>query len=296
MPKQHAADPIEQRISDAQDEAKRQQLIGTKQTREMRIERRERDDGSLELAFSSEAPVERWFGREILDHAPGAMRMARLSDGAPLLLQHDPDRQIGVIESARIDQDRIGRAVVRFSNSALGREIWQDVADGIRTKVSVGYIVHDMRLDPASSLDGDTYRVTDYEPLEISIVSIPADSSVGVGRNHPETVMPDDLNTPAGEAPSAATSNAKTRPKTTSCSGARSMTSAPRSPSACQTQCPPCRASSPASPMPATCAPSPASCSAPASAPKRWPIAPASSTAPSCSATNAPRAGAVIMA
>lgn len=178
----------------------RKQVVGSKQTREMRIEQRANDDGSIELAFSSEAPVERWFGREILDHSPGAMRMTRLSDGAPLLLQHDPDRQIGVIESARIDPDRIGRAVVRFSSGALGREIAQDVADGIRTKVSVGYIVHDMRLEQSGD-DGDTYRVTDFEPLEISIVSIPADSSVGVGRNQPETVMPDDLNTPAGETP-----------------------------------------------------------------------------------------------
>jgi len=180
----------------------RKQVLGSKQTREMRIEQRANDDGSIELAFSSEAPVDRWWGREVLDHSPGAMRMSRLSDGAPLLLQHDPDRQIGVIECARIDQDRIGRAVVRFSSGALGREIAQDVADGIRTKVSVGYIVHDMQRDERGGDDEtETYRVTDFEPMEISIVSIPADSSVGVGRNQPETVMQDEMNTPAGETP-----------------------------------------------------------------------------------------------
>jgi HK97 family phage major capsid protein/HK97 family phage prohead protease len=156
-------------------------LRGQTVTREMRIEARAVDDDVLELAFSSELPVERWFGREILDHSPKAMRGTRLNDGAPLLLQHDPDRQIGVIESARSDNDRIGRARVRFSQGPLGREIRQDVLDGIRSKVSVGYVIHDMQRE--SQGDEDTYRVTDWEPLEISIVSIPADSSVGVGRS-----------------------------------------------------------------------------------------------------------------
>lgn len=162
------------------------ELLGSTQTREIsfRAETLDAEARTVEIAFSSEAPVERWWGTEVLSHAAGAVRMSRLKDGAPLLLQHDPDRQIGVVESARIDQDRIGRAQVRFSRGALGAEVMQDVADGIRSKISVGYLVHDLKLE-SSSDSGDTYRVTDWEPLELSFVSIPADNAVGVGRALP---------------------------------------------------------------------------------------------------------------
>jgi len=172
------------------------ELIGKTLTREatFRGDSINTDERTAELAFSSETPVERWYGAEILSHAAGAVRMDRLKDGAPLLLQHDADKQIGVIQSARIDQDKTGRATVRFSRGALGDEIMQDVADGIRSKVSVGYMIHNLVMDESSD-DGDTYRVTDWEPLEISIVSIPADNAVGVGRAHthqPEAIMPED--------------------------------------------------------------------------------------------------------
>lgn len=139
---------------------------------------------TVELAFSSEEPYERFFGVEVLDHKAASVRMSRLQDGAALLLQHDTDQQIGVVESARIDGDRRGRAKVRFGRGQLAEEIFRDVLDGIRRHVSVGYIVHDMQLE-ARGEDVDTYRVTDWEPLEVSIVSIPADASVGVGRSGP---------------------------------------------------------------------------------------------------------------
>lgn len=167
-------------------------IIGTRQTREIRVEARalDREARTVELAFSSTAPVERWFGEEILDHAAASVRMERIRDGAPLLLDHSSRQQIGVIDSARIDADGVGRAQVRFSRGALGEEILQDVADGIRTKVSVGYLVHQMDLE-ASGDDGDRYRITDWEPMEVSIVSIPADASVGVGRaQHPQPEIP----------------------------------------------------------------------------------------------------------
>lgn len=137
---------------------------------------------TVELAFSSELPVERYFGNEILDHAVTSVRLGRLTDGGPLLLNHDPDDQIGVVESVVIGSDRIGRAVVRFGKGARADEIFNDVVEGIRRKVSVGYMIYDMVLDSRTN-DTDTYRITDWEPLEISIVSIPADNSVGVGRS-----------------------------------------------------------------------------------------------------------------
>ena len=140
------------------------------------------DTRTVDLTFSTDtADVERWFGVEILDHNPKSVRLGRMRNKAPLLLDHDPSRQIGVIETAAIDGGQ-GKATVRFSQSALGEEIFRDIQDGIRSKVSVGYRVHEMVLE--NSADGkDTYRINDWEPFEVSIVSIPADDSAGVRSN-----------------------------------------------------------------------------------------------------------------
>lgn len=141
------------------------------------------DDRTVELSFSSEIEYERWFGIEILDHSPGAMRMDRLQSGAALLVNHDWDDQVGVVESVSIGDDRRGRAVVRFGRSARATEIFQDVVDGIRKLVSVGYRVHAAKLVETRDGDVDVYRITDWEPYEISLVSVPADPTVGVGRS-----------------------------------------------------------------------------------------------------------------
>jgi HK97 family phage major capsid protein len=139
------------------------------------------DARTVDLAFSSEQPVERWFGSEILDHSTSSVRLGRLMDGGPLLMDHNGRDQVGVVESVEIGADRIGRAKVRFGRSARAEEVYQDVLDGIRSKISVGYMVHKMQLDGKSG-DDEIYRATDWEPLEVSIVSIPADASVGIGR------------------------------------------------------------------------------------------------------------------
>ena len=136
---------------------------------------------TVEIAFSSELPVERYFGTEILDHSPKSVRLGRLNNGGAVLVEHDRFRQIGVIVSARIDADRVGRAVIRFGKGALAEEIFQDVIDGIRRLVSVGYQNH--KTETESKNGGvEVVRVIDWEPFEISLVSIPADGSVGVGR------------------------------------------------------------------------------------------------------------------
>lgn len=141
---------------------------------------------TVTLSFSSETPVDRWFGFEILDHSPGSIRMGRLKDGGPLLVNHDGRDQIGVVESAEIGPDKRGHAVLRFGKSSRAQEIFDDVLDGIRRNVSVGYWVHRMVLEEEDDKKGNTYRAMDWEPLEISIVPIPADVSVGVGRSHGE--------------------------------------------------------------------------------------------------------------
>lgn len=152
------------------------------------------DDRTVELAFSSETPVERWYGEEILDHSPSSVRMDRLQNGAAVLVNHDTDDHVGVVERAWIGDDRKGRALVRFGRSARADEVFQDVVDGIRSLVSVGYMRNDLVLERESD-DVKTYRVTDWQPFEISLVAVPADASVGVGRqlgdgDQPEAVKP----------------------------------------------------------------------------------------------------------
>jgi len=142
---------------------------------------------TVELSFSSETPVERSFGSEVLDHEPDSVDLQRINNAAPLLLEHDRSQQIGVVERAWIDEDeKKGRAIVRFSRSALADEIFTDVREGIRSLVSVGYQVgHFIREEATEGLE--TLRATNWMPLEISMVSIPADMNVGVGRAYLES-------------------------------------------------------------------------------------------------------------
>ena len=138
---------------------------------------------TVELAFSSEAPYERYWGIEVLDHTQTSIRLGRLTAGGPLLMDHDTRDHIGVIESVQIGADRVGRAVVRFGKSARADEVFRDVVDGIRRNVSVGYVIHKAQLvETGKDGSADTYRVTDWEPFEVSLVSVPADASVGIGR------------------------------------------------------------------------------------------------------------------
>lgn len=146
----------------------------------VRAEAIDEEARTVELSFSSEEPYERWWGTEILDHADTAIRLGRLNGGGALLMDHNSRDQVGVVERAWISGKK-GRATVRFGRSARAQEVFQDVQDGIRKLVSVGYRIVEMVL---AQRDGDnaTYRVTDWEPYEISLVSIPADTTVGVGR------------------------------------------------------------------------------------------------------------------
>ncbi len=136
----------------------------------------------VELAFSSEEPYERWWGVEILGHQKGEADLSWLETGqAPLLMDHNAHDPVGVIEEVSIGGDRKGRAVVRFGKSARAEEIFRDVLDGIRANVSVGYEINELWLKEEK--DGvKTYRAISWKPLEVSIVSIPADMSVGVNR------------------------------------------------------------------------------------------------------------------
>ena len=188
------------------------------------------DSGVIDLAISSEAPYERWFGIEILSHDASAVDLSRLADNShPLLLNHCTDDQIGVLMDPVIGADKVLRCTAKFSKAADAQEILQDVQDGIRSLVSVGYFIDEieevepppdaadigdltkwkpvrhftgeeferemrtqhgesyMRAGPeasrAASDTPPTFLVTRWTPFEASIVPIPADVTVGVGRS-----------------------------------------------------------------------------------------------------------------
>ncbi len=141
---------------------------------------------TVEVAVSSEHAARQWFGMEVLDHSPEAVDLSRLLSGAPLLLEHRRSEQIGVVEKAWLDGDRKIRALVRFSRSELAEPVWQDVLDGIRRNISCSYLIHDMVLERSEG-GVDHYRITRWEPFEVSSVSVPADPTVGVGRSNDAT-------------------------------------------------------------------------------------------------------------
>jgi len=137
---------------------------------------------TMEFSFSSEQPVRRWFGQEILAHDSKSADFTRLNDSANVLFNHNPDVIVGVVESAQINSDKRAYAKIRFSKNAKAQEIMQDVQDGIIKNVSFGYEVREMKMTKSDSEKGDVYTATDWMPFEVSFVSIPADQTVGVGR------------------------------------------------------------------------------------------------------------------
>lgn len=147
---------------------------------------------TVELVFSSEEPVERfdWWTEqsylEILDHAPENVDLERLADGShPFLMDHDHRQQLGVVVSAVVGDDRKGRATVRFSKSPQAEIVFRDIVDGIRQLISVGYEILEV-VDEVRRPDGMPVFRLKWRPYEISSVAIPADATVGVGREKPQ--------------------------------------------------------------------------------------------------------------
>ena len=156
---------------------------------EIRKDWMDEEKRTIRIAVSSEEPVERSFGLEILEHSAEAIDLDFLGSGrAPLLLDHDPKQQIGVIEKTDIGEDRVLRADVRFGKSVLADEVFSDVVDGIRSNISVGYRIDNLSKEERD--DGTVFKATRWTPLESSIVSIPADQSVGVGRSDKTQPVP----------------------------------------------------------------------------------------------------------
>ncbi len=137
----------------------------------------------MSFSVSSEYPVERWFGTEILDHSADSIDLSDFNDGAPVLFDHDTSKIVGVIEGTYLSDRKLG-IDMRFGNTAIADELYQNCSDGIVKKVSIGYIPRKMKLDDPKN---EVYRVIDWKPIETSFVAIPADPTVGIGRSQSET-------------------------------------------------------------------------------------------------------------
>lgn len=193
-------------------------------------------DMTVAMAFASDVPYERWWGVEVLDCTPEAVRLGRLNDGAALLYNHDWNELRGhhLPGSVIADGHTVrGQAVVSW-HADEGKTIAL-IAGNHLTKSSVGYEIHSV-IEQTTAKDGRQierkidgqvfgrvllrcnrdapgdlaafrraldsvagplergnaepaiYRVTDWEPLENSLVTVPADVSVGVGRMQDETL------------------------------------------------------------------------------------------------------------
>lgn len=136
-------------------------------------------DKPVRLSFpaSSEAPVERYFGKEVLSHKPGSVRMDRLTSGAaPLLFNHNFDDPIGMIDGARIKEGRL-HVDAQLFDTARAREVATMIDGGLRN-VSIGYELY--RLEENTKTN--TFTATDWGVHEVSVVTVPADAGVGIGR------------------------------------------------------------------------------------------------------------------
>ncbi len=140
-------------------------------------------DTRLPICLSSEAPYERWWGTEILGHDAGEVDLGYCERGLAFCADHDTERQVGVLEEVTVDDDGCIRGLLRFGAHPDAAWIEADMRAGVRPYVSVGYRINAMKLIETDENQNDTYRVTNWTLLEGSTVAVPADVSVGVGRD-----------------------------------------------------------------------------------------------------------------
>ncbi|BBV86344.1 hypothetical protein A9K82_11200 [Enterobacter kobei] len=141
------------------------------------------ENRTIEIAFASETPVKRDFGEgigvlnEILKCTPDSVNLTRMLNGAPLLIEHDFTRHVGIVLDARVDSDNVCRATVKLSSIQEAETIFTMIQEGIRTKISVGYNIESYHIE------GENLIVDLWSPYEVSSVSVPADDYVGVSRS-----------------------------------------------------------------------------------------------------------------
>lgn len=168
----------------------------TNQTRMMAGEIRAigSNERAFELSFSSETPVERWFGKEILNHDVESIDLQRLKEVGVCLFSHGNDVYYGKMPIASIDRvwldknERRLKAQITFDDDANSDKVFQKVNKGLLKGVSFGYTVSVWEeLSPGATssngrFTGPAYIGMKWEPFEISIEPTPADPNVGVAR------------------------------------------------------------------------------------------------------------------
>ena len=148
----------------------------------------EGNERRFELSFSSEEPYDRWFGPEILDHSDGAIDLSRLNEIGCVLFNHNRDKPIGRIVEASVKDGR-GVAIIEIDDDDESEVIFKKMNSGTLKGVSVGYIVDSWEeVSPGKQSADGKYTgpcniARKWTPYEISIVTVPADASVGVGRD-----------------------------------------------------------------------------------------------------------------
>lgn len=166
----------------------------------MQVREVSEQERTVKLSFSSEKPVDRWFGPEILCHDEGCVDLNRLQNVGSVLFHHGRDPVYGSLPIAKIvslsidGEKKRGEAVVSFDTDEKSDLIYQKVKSGSLKGISVGYIVNayeEVRAGKTSSngrFTGPCYVATKWEPMEISFEPVPADDGVGAGRNkNPES-------------------------------------------------------------------------------------------------------------
>lgn len=164
---------------------------------------------TVNLAFATDTPIEHWFGTLALSMTSKAMRSERLKGGMALLMDHNSRDQVGVVENFSLDKG-VARADVRFDTDQRSTDIFNSVKNGVRRNVSVGFMVHEMHLESEKKGEKPVYRSDDWEPYEISIVAIPADTKAGVGREFEPPKNPIIPEPPSPESRAFSTETEKT--------------------------------------------------------------------------------------
>lgn len=163
---------------------------------------------TVTASVASETPIQMWSDwKEVLSHAPGAMRMGQRQKSLPLLLGHDPDRVVGVIDAIRQEDGRT-YATMRFASDEEGEKAFTRVKDRILTNVSIGYRVFKRSDDEEQKIT----TATDWEIFEVSLVAMPADASVGVYRSLNQETEKEPLMGDKNQATAATAAQKETAP------------------------------------------------------------------------------------
>lgn len=158
----------------------------------------EGEEMTLQVAFSSEFPVERKANKwdveqgaatrtgevylEVLSHEADDVDLSPLNNDGALLDEHDRACQLGKVNRAEISTDKKGRAVLEFDGvTDLSKTRYQQMKKRSRPHISFGYTRMKF-LGEVDLGDGKIGKRFSWVADEISSVAVPADPTVGSRR------------------------------------------------------------------------------------------------------------------